>query len=52
MSAVPYSEIFDATIQKLVIMVTKHPVFAHHCIKGRGCQGPPRAVEPMIMMMH
>jgi len=28
MSEVPYSEIFDATIQKLVITMTKHPVFA------------------------
>jgi hypothetical protein len=50
MSEVPYPEIFDATIQKLVIMVTKHTVFAHRCIKRRGSQGPPRAVEPMMMM--
>jgi len=49
MSEVPYS---------VVITVTKNPVFVYLCIEGRGGQGQPRAVEPvvvvmmMMMMMH
>jgi hypothetical protein len=46
----PYSEIFDAFIQKLVIMVPMHQVFVHPCTKGRGGQCPSMAVEPMMMM--